>query len=93
MPSEDDTIAYAYMAEHMYKLPVFYLENSGAYADPELVQKVKRQLSNTLLFYGGGITSAEQAAEMKQHADVIIVGNHVYDNIKAALKTVKAVKG
>lgn len=93
LPTEEDTVAYAYMAEHMYKLPIFYLENSGAYADPALVSKVKNQLSNTLLFYGGGIASPEQAAEMKQYADVIIVGNSVYDNIKAALKTVAAVKG
>ena len=30
---------------------------------------------------------------MAQHADTVVVGNIIYDDIKAALKTVKAVKG
>ncbi|MGR5873846.1 geranylgeranylglyceryl/heptaprenylglyceryl phosphate synthase [Bacillus pacificus] len=45
------------------------------------------------LYYGGGISNAEQAKEMAQHADTVVVGNIIYDDIKAALKTVKAVKG
>jgi len=30
---------------------------------------------------------------MKEHADIIVVGNGIYSDIKKALKTVKAVKG
>lgn len=92
LPDEDDVTAYAHMAEHVFHLPVFYMEYSGKYGDPELVKKVKEQLDNTLLFYGGGIENNFQAREMKEHADVIIVGNSIYTNIKQALKTVKAVK-
>ncbi len=91
-PDEEDVISYAFMAEHIFKLPIFYLEYSGIYGDPKLVEKVKRELNETTLFYGGGITSTEQAKEMKQYADVIVVGNSIYNDFNNALKTVKAVK-
>lgn len=90
--SLDDIEAYAVMAEKMLRLPVFYLEYSGTYGDPEVVQCVKEQLEESVLFYGGGITTAERAREMITHADVIVVGNVIYDNLQEALKTVKAAK-
>ncbi|MFA1740134.1 heptaprenylglyceryl phosphate synthase [Lysinibacillus fusiformis] len=90
--SIDDIVAYARMAENFFKLPVFYLEYSGIYGDPEVVSAVKNELKQTKLFYGGGITSAEQAEEMAQFADTVVVGNIIYEDLKAALATVKAVK-
>ncbi|MFD2629539.1 heptaprenylglyceryl phosphate synthase [Oceanobacillus kapialis] len=92
LPDEGDVIAYAYMAEKVFHLPVFYMEYSGTYGDPQLVGKVKQQLDETKLFYGGGIETVQQARDMKEHADVIIVGNIIYTDIKKALKTVKAIK-
>lgn len=90
--SVDDVIAYARLAENFFKLPVFYVEYSGMYGDIEIVRAVKNELNNTKLFYGGGITSAKQAEEMAKYADTVIVGNIIYDDLKAALATVKAVK-
>lgn len=90
MPDEEDIIAYATMAENIFHLPVFYLEYSGTYGDPELVEKVKDKLKHTKLFYGGGIENNFQAKEMKAYADTIIVGNIIYEDIKKALKTVEA---
>lgn len=92
LPDNDDVTAYAYMAEHIFHLPIFYMEYSGTYGDPELVKQVKQQLDETLLVYGGGIENKEQAAEMSEYADLIVVGNSIYTNLKQALKTVKAVK-
>ncbi|WP_102028763.1 heptaprenylglyceryl phosphate synthase [Salirhabdus sp. Marseille-P4669] len=92
MVKEEDVLAYAQMVEHMFRFPIFYIEYSGAYGDPALVEKVSNQLDKTLLFYGGGITSPKEAEEMAKFADVVVVGNVIYDNIKQALKTVKAVK-
>lgn len=89
---DDDVLAYASMAEHMFKFPVFYLEYSGTYGDPKLVEKVKTVLEDTVLFYGGGIRTAAQAAEMARAADVVVVGNVVYENIHEAVKTVRVVK-
>lgn len=87
-----DIIAYAQMAEKMFHLPIFYLEYSGTFGDSEIVKKAKASLTNTRLFYGGGIHTEEEAFEMGQHADTIVVGNAIYTNINEALKTVQAVK-
>ena len=90
--SIDDVRAYAMMAEKMFNLPIFYLEYSGAYGNPEYVEAAKGVLDNTVLFYGGGIETAQQAEEMARHSDVIVVGNVVYSNLDEALKTVAAAK-
>lgn len=92
LPTDEDVVAYAFMTEHIFRLPIFYIEYSGTYGDPNLVKKVKDELKETLLFYGGGITTSEQAKEMKEHADVIVVGNSIYTNFQEALKTVDAVR-
>ncbi|KXH86768.1 heptaprenylglyceryl phosphate synthase [Sporosarcina sp. HYO08] len=92
IPDEEDVIAYARMAEHLFKLPVFYMEYSGMYGDPEVVQAASNVLENTRLFYGGGITNVTEAKAMAEIADTIVVGNIVYDDLKAALSTVQAVK-
>jgi len=92
LPTEEDVVAYAQMAERMFHLPVFYLEYSGTYGDSQLVKRVSKELEQTQLFYGGGITNKEQAIEMAAYADVIVVGNSIYDNFDQALETVQAVK-
>ncbi|EWG08579.1 heptaprenylglyceryl phosphate synthase [Cytobacillus firmus] len=90
--SLDEVRAYAMMAEKMFRLPIFYLEYSGKYGDAEMVAEVKKTLEETVLFYGGGILNADQAKEMAEHADVIVVGNVIYDDLQAALATVEAVR-
>jgi putative glycerol-1-phosphate prenyltransferase len=85
-------MAYARMAEKMFHMPIFYLEYSGTYGDVNVVQAASSVLSSTKLFYGGGIETPEQAAEMAEFADVVVVGNVIYDDFQSALKTVKAVK-
>ena len=80
------------MAEHLFKLPVFYLEYSGTYGDPKIVEAASRVLDKTRLFYGGGIRNAADAKTMAAIADTVIVGNIIYEDLKAALATVDAVK-
>ncbi|QHS24186.1 heptaprenylglyceryl phosphate synthase [Virgibacillus sp. MSP4-1] len=93
IPLEDeDVMAYARMTEKMFRFPFFYLEYSGTYGNPELVKRVKQKLDQTLLIYGGGIHHAEQAEEIAPFADIVVVGNALYDDLNNALKTVKAVK-
>ncbi|MFB3171068.1 heptaprenylglyceryl phosphate synthase [Neobacillus sp. 179-C4.2 HS] len=90
--STEEVKAYAMMAEKMFHLPIFYLEYSGRYGDVEVVAEVKKTLEETVLFYGGGISRLQQAAEMAEHADVIVVGNAIYDDFEQALATVKSVR-
>lgn len=92
IPDERDVLAYARMAEHIFRLPAFYMEYSGTYGDQTLVEKVADQLEKTTLVYGGGIRSKEQAENMARYADVIVVGDVIYDNLEVALETVEAVK-
>jgi putative glycerol-1-phosphate prenyltransferase len=87
--TKEDVVAYAQIAEKMFHLPIFYLEYSGAYGDPEIVKAVSQSTQETTVFYGGGIYTLEQAKEMAELADVIIVGNAVYDNLEEALQTVE----
>ncbi|MBU2603214.1 MAG: heptaprenylglyceryl phosphate synthase [Actinobacteria bacterium] len=75
----DDVVAFARLAEHLLKLPIFYLEYSGTYGPPEVVSAVRRVLSSTRLWYGGGIRTRAQAREMAALADTIVVGNAVYE--------------
>ncbi|MFD0826111.1 heptaprenylglyceryl phosphate synthase [Neobacillus sp. M.A.Huq-85] len=88
----EDVRAYAMMAEKMFQLPIFYLEFSGKYGQPEVVSDVKKVLEKATFFYGGGISTYEQAVEMAKFADVIVVGNAIYEDFKNALKTVQAVR-
>lgn len=85
----EDVRAYARMAEQFFKLPIFYMEYSGMYGDVDKVRAAKGVLTDTRLFYGGGITSLAQAQEMKAVSDTIVVGNIIYDDLRAALSTVK----
>ncbi|KIL48165.1 heptaprenylglyceryl phosphate synthase [Jeotgalibacillus soli] len=86
--STDDIIAYARMTDRLYHLPIFYLEYSGMYGKPSVVQAVKKELKHSTFFYGGGITSRAKAEEMAAYADVIVVGNLLYEDLNEALKTV-----
>lgn len=88
----EDVAAYATIAEEMFHLPIFYIEYSGTFGDMQIVKEAKKALKKTTLFYGGGIKNYPQAREMAQYADVIVVGNVVYEDIDAALETVEIKK-
>ena len=89
--TDEDVIAYAQVAEHLMHLPFVYMEYSGTYGDVKLVEKVSQELDQSLLIYGGGITTKAEAREMARHADIVVVGNVIYENLNAALRTVHAV--
>jgi putative glycerol-1-phosphate prenyltransferase len=90
--SEEEIKAYARLADQMLKLPIFYIEYSGTYGDPKLVQAAGKVVHNSRIFYGGGIRNREQAVEIARWADTVVVGNVVYEELAQALATVDAVK-
>ncbi|WP_409177033.1 heptaprenylglyceryl phosphate synthase [Brevibacillus fortis] len=85
--------AYAQVATNICRLPIVYMEYSGTYGDPAIVKAAKAGAGEAHLFYGGGIRTPEQAAEMAAIADTVVVGNVIYEDLAAALATVKAIKG
>lgn len=88
-----DVAAYAAVADRYFRFPVVYIEYSGTYGDPAVVEAVSEAVTDARIFYGGGINSAERAAEMSGYADTIIVGNAVYEaGIEALKATVRAVR-
>ncbi|WP_010496891.1 heptaprenylglyceryl phosphate synthase [Paenibacillus elgii] len=86
-----DVEAYARIADRLFRCPIIYIEYSGVFGDMELVGRVKRLLSQSRLFYGGGIDSPEKAREAAKAAHTVVVGNAVYDDLERALATVPAV--
>jgi phosphoglycerol geranylgeranyltransferase len=88
-----DVAAYTSVADRYLRFPIVYIEYSGIYGDPMVVKAASDALDEALLYYGGGIDSAEKAAEMSRYADTIVVGNAVYEKGVEVLKsTVKAVQ-
>jgi phosphoglycerol geranylgeranyltransferase len=63
------------------------------YGNPAIVKEAAEAVESALIYYGGGINSAERAAEMARYADTIVVGNAVYDQGIGTLKeTVRAIQ-
>jgi len=73
------------------QLPLIYVEYSGMYGDPAVVKVVKSSAGAAHVVYGGGITTAQQAAEMGAIADTVVVGNLVYSAPERLAETVAAV--
>lgn len=75
----DDVAAYAKVAERLLNQEIVYVEYSGKLGDPDIVAAAAESLSETTLFYGGGIRDYDAAKTMASHADVIVVGDLVHD--------------
>jgi phosphoglycerol geranylgeranyltransferase len=89
----DEVAAYVTVADRYFHFPIVYIEYSGTYGNPAVVKAASDAIDHATLYYGGGINSAEKAAEMSRYADTIVVGNAVYDQGAAVLKaTVDAIQ-
>jgi phosphoglycerol geranylgeranyltransferase len=89
----DDVAAYAEVAEQMLGQDIVYIEYSGTYGDPEVVQAATDAVEDTTVFYGGGIGDYDSAYEMGTHADTVIVGDLVHDEgADAVAETVRGAK-
>lgn len=81
VPGKAEIRKYAEIAEGMSTMPIFYIEYSGEYGDPEIVREAADVLEDTHLRYGGGIESYEQVREMLEAgADSVVVGTSLEDD-------------
>jgi putative glycerol-1-phosphate prenyltransferase len=90
--TEQDIIAYARLADKLFRMPIFYMEYSGIFGNMDWVQQASSVLQDAQLFYGGGIDCPDKALLASKFAHTIVVGNAVYDYLDQAIATVKAVK-
>ncbi len=91
--SAKEVASYAAVADHYFRFPIVYIEYSGMYGKPEMVKAAAEAVDDAVIYYGGGISSGERAAEMAKYADTIVVGNAVYDlGIEVLKATVRAVQ-
>ncbi len=91
--SAEAVAAFTTISDHFFHFPIVYIEYSGTYGDPDVVKAASDAIDKSILYYGGGINSAQKAAQMAKYADTIVVGNAVYDQGAAVLKaTVDAVQ-
>src|SRR5512138_550764 len=60
----DEVAAYVTVADRYFHFPIVYLEYSGMYGNPAVVKAASEAIDQSILYYGGGINSAEKAAEM-----------------------------
>jgi phosphoglycerol geranylgeranyltransferase len=89
----DDVSAYAEVAEQMLGQHIIYIEYSGTFGDPDLVQAAADAVEEASIFYGGGIRDYEAAHEMGRHADTVVVGDLVHDEgVDAVVETVNGAK-
>ncbi|RKP47199.1 heptaprenylglyceryl phosphate synthase [Cohnella endophytica] len=88
----NEALAYVQVADRLWNVPVLYVEYSGIFGDMDLLKRIKSNLKQAHLFYGGGIDGPDKAEQAAAAADTIVVGNVIYDNLGAALATVGAVK-
>ena len=85
--SNEKVASYASYGQ-LLGLDAIYLEYSGTYGNVETVKFTKKFIKKSKLFYGGGITNEHQSKEMLQYSDTIFVGNIIYTDTNAYLKTI-----
>ena len=85
---DEDIEHYVNLIDKMYRQKYMYIEYSGSLADVETLKQIHQAKSNIHMIYGGGIQSKEDFKRRMPHADTIVVGNLIYEDIEAALNTV-----
>ncbi|CAD2074024.1 heptaprenylglyceryl phosphate synthase [Phocicoccus pinnipedialis] len=88
LPDEKRLTSILHMMDKLYKFPYIYIEYSGKLGSIDKVKEISNTLENSKMIYGGGIRNAEEAGEYSEVADIVVVGNAIYDDLKQALKTV-----
>ena len=86
----EDALACVQLADKLWRLPILYVEYSGVFGNLEWLRAISQTVSQSQIFYGGGIRTREQAQQASVFADTIVVGNVLYEDFDRALTTVAA---
>jgi phosphoglycerol geranylgeranyltransferase len=91
--TDEDVASYAKIAERMFGQDIIYVEYSGMFGEERVVSAASDALTESTLFYGGGIHDYDSAYTMATHADVVVVGNLAYDEgVEAIEQTVQGAR-
>lgn len=82
----DEAAAYAEVADSFFDLPIVYVEYSGTYGEPDVVEAVDDAVTDATVFYGGGVDDYNKAREMARYADCIVVGDVAHEKGMGALR-------
>jgi phosphoglycerol geranylgeranyltransferase len=82
----DEAAAYGEVADRFFDLPIVYVEYSGTYGEPEVVEAVSDAVTDATVFYGGGVDDYNKAREMARYADCIVVGDVAHEKGMGALR-------
>jgi len=89
----EEVAAYAEIAERMFGQRIVYVEYSGTFGDPGIVEAAAGAVEEASVFYGGGIDGYDAAYEMGRRADCVVVGDLVHDEgVDAVGETVEGAK-
>lgn len=86
---DTDIKYYVQLIDKMYRQSYLYIEFSGTLASMDTLSIIQRANDNCHILYGGGIVDKETFESCAPFADTLVVGNGIYDDINAALNTVK----
>lgn len=82
IPDKETIGNYASMIDEKSTVPILYIEYSGEYGNPEIVEAASQRLNDTHLRYGGGIETHDQIDEMLEAgADSVVVGTSIEDGL------------
>lgn len=89
---EEDFHSYAQLSDKMYRFPIFYIEDKEGLLNLDSVVNLKDTMTTSTILYNGNIVDEATAKQASLLADCIVVENIMYEDIKKALETVRAVK-
>lgn len=88
--STDDAVAYTILAQELLRLPILYIEFSGAFGNIDLIKGVSRANRHMHLFYGGGIKTPHQLELVAPLVDTVVIGNIFYEDPDSALAIIES---
>lgn len=89
---EEDLQSYAQLNDKMYRFPILHIKDKEELINLDSIKNLTNTMTTSTIFYNGNIVDETSAKQASLIADCIVVENIMYEDIKKALETVRAVK-